>query len=296
MSDSCHNTNDPTLWTSLLSPDARAQPFRNNKGRCLNCHGIDHSFRACAQHFLNRSGCLNPQLGQLGDNGDACRRWQQRMRSHRIRGNSDRRRNSSRQFDHNCNRNNHGGNTHEPPRNNSRNFGQVPYNQGPPNNTGNQAPSQLGGDARNTGNAPQPPTVYLPNNGTPPATSQPDEPLVHVVEPRITQTITIRMIVSREPSAREAADRPMAAPPPSQFRRQHFWEIKHELFKTDEFRPPMSVLESRGRASVRLPLLAHTTKVITPRYPPPHQGFFRTIGTHLTPPLLVQTTIVVTLR
>ena len=29
--------------------------------------------------FLNRSGRVNPQLGQLGDNGEAYRRWQQRV-------------------------------------------------------------------------------------------------------------------------------------------------------------------------------------------------------------------------
>ena len=42
--DSFHKTNDPTLWNSLLTPDALAQAFRDNKGRCLNCHGTDQSF------------------------------------------------------------------------------------------------------------------------------------------------------------------------------------------------------------------------------------------------------------
>ena len=60
VSDSFNNTNDRTLWTSPLTPDARAQSFRDNKGRCLNCHGTYHSFKTCAQRFLNWSGCLIP--------------------------------------------------------------------------------------------------------------------------------------------------------------------------------------------------------------------------------------------
>ena len=172
------NTDGPPLWTQLVSPEARAQAFRDNKGRCLNCHGTDHSFKHCPQAFINGSGCLNPQLGQLGDNGDAYRRWQQRMRSHRRRDNSvgggttrsssssDRRRNSSRRHDNNRSRNNHGGNTHEPSRNNSRNNGQGNYGSYNQNN-GHNAPLPLEQDARKTGNA-QSLTVYQPSNGTPP--------------------------------------------------------------------------------------------------------------------------------
>ena len=180
VSESFQN-NDPSLWTPLVTPEERAQAFRDNKGRCLNCHGTNRSFKHCVNAFINVSGCLNPQLGQLGDNGDAYRRWQQRMRSHRRRdhsvggGNtrssstSDRRRNSSRHNDNSRNRNNHGGNTHAPSRNYSRNNGQGDYQHGPPHNNGNTAPLQLGQDARNTGTAPQSLTVYQPNNGTPPA-------------------------------------------------------------------------------------------------------------------------------
>ena len=95
------NTDDPPLWTPLVTLEARTQAFRNNKGRCLNCHGTDHSFKGCPQPFINCSGCLNPHLGQLGDDGEAYRRWQQCMRSHERRdtrssSSSDRRRNSSR--------------------------------------------------------------------------------------------------------------------------------------------------------------------------------------------------------
>ena len=67
--------NDPRLWTPLTTPEERAQAFRGYKGRCLNCHGTDHSFKHCVNAFTSVSGCLNPQLGQPGDNGDAHRRW-----------------------------------------------------------------------------------------------------------------------------------------------------------------------------------------------------------------------------
>ena len=48
-----------------------------------------HSFRNCRHPFINASGCLNPELGQRGDD-DAYRRWQARMTSHRRDGTSSR--------------------------------------------------------------------------------------------------------------------------------------------------------------------------------------------------------------
>ena len=79
-------TDDPPLWSALLSPSARAAALRENRGHCLNCHEDTHSFRNCRHPFINASGCLNPELGQF-DNDDAYRRWQARMTSYR-RGNS----------------------------------------------------------------------------------------------------------------------------------------------------------------------------------------------------------------
>ena len=112
-----------------LLPPRSAQGFVDNKGYCLNCHGTDHSFRRCPRPLINDSGYLNPHLGQLGNNGEAYRRLQQRMRSHKRRdtrssSSSDRRMNSPRRNDNNYNRYNHGVNLHEPWRNNSRNNGQ----------------------------------------------------------------------------------------------------------------------------------------------------------------------------
>ena len=48
-----------------------------------------HSFRNCRHPFINASGCLNPELGQRGDD-DAYRRWQARMTSYRRDGTSSR--------------------------------------------------------------------------------------------------------------------------------------------------------------------------------------------------------------
>ena len=77
------STPDVPLWTPMINPEERRQVVRDNKGRCLNGHGADHSFRNCAEPFINTGGCINPQLGQLVDNGETYRRWQRRMLSYR---------------------------------------------------------------------------------------------------------------------------------------------------------------------------------------------------------------------
>ena len=95
-------TDDPPLWNALLSPSARAAALQKNGGNCLNCHEDTHSFRNCKHPFINASSCLNPELGQLGDD-DCYRRWQAFMTSYRRDGKSYRahskknRRNRSRQ-------------------------------------------------------------------------------------------------------------------------------------------------------------------------------------------------------
>ena len=82
-------TDDPPLWSALLSPSARAAALRENRGHCLNCHEDTHSIRNCRHPFINASVCLNPELGQRGDD-DANRRWQARMTSYRRDGTSSR--------------------------------------------------------------------------------------------------------------------------------------------------------------------------------------------------------------
>ena len=80
-------TDDPLLWRALLSPSTCAAALREYRGHCLNCHEDTHCFRNCRHLFINASGCLNPELGQLGDD-DAYRRWQARMTSYRRDGKS----------------------------------------------------------------------------------------------------------------------------------------------------------------------------------------------------------------
>ena len=70
------------------SPKALALiALRENRGLCLNCHEDNHSFKDCRHPFINASGCLNPELVQLGDD-DAYRRWRARMVCYRRDGKS----------------------------------------------------------------------------------------------------------------------------------------------------------------------------------------------------------------
>ena len=68
-------TDDPPLWSALLSPSAPAAALREHRRHCLNWREDTQSFRNCRHPFINVTGCLNPELGQLGDD-DAYRRWQ----------------------------------------------------------------------------------------------------------------------------------------------------------------------------------------------------------------------------
>ena len=76
-------TNDPPLWSGLLSLSARATALSENRGHCLNCHEDTHALRQCEHPFQNHSDILDPDLGTLGDDGEAFRRWQERMIRHR---------------------------------------------------------------------------------------------------------------------------------------------------------------------------------------------------------------------
>ena len=80
-------TDDPPLWSALLSPSARAAALRENRRHCPNCQEDTLSFRNCRHPFVNASGCLNPELGLICDD-DAYRRWQARMTSYRRGGKS----------------------------------------------------------------------------------------------------------------------------------------------------------------------------------------------------------------
>ena len=81
-------TEDPPLWSGLLSTFARTAALSEYRGRRLNCHEDSHSLRQCKHTFQNLSGVLNPDLGTLDDDGAAFRRWQERMTRHRRLNNS----------------------------------------------------------------------------------------------------------------------------------------------------------------------------------------------------------------
>lgn len=82
------NTEDPPLWTPLVTEADRRQAFAAFTGMCLNCGQKNHhNMRQCTLPFTNSTGLLNPELGELHDNGDAFHRWQRRMQSYR-RGNN----------------------------------------------------------------------------------------------------------------------------------------------------------------------------------------------------------------
>ena len=66
-------TEDPPLWSGLLSSSTRAAAFRENRGDCLNCHKGSHSLSQGRHLFQNLGGLLNPDLGALGHDGEASR-------------------------------------------------------------------------------------------------------------------------------------------------------------------------------------------------------------------------------
>ena len=79
------DTEDPPLWTPLLSPHHRRRALYDRKDTCLNCGHAGHSVRHCEESFLNVHGLMNPELGTLNDDNAAFRRWQIRMRRYRTR-------------------------------------------------------------------------------------------------------------------------------------------------------------------------------------------------------------------
>ena len=95
-------TDCPPLWSGLLSPSTHADALRENRGLCLNCDEDNRSFKHRRHPFINTSGCLNPELGQLGDD-DIYQRWQARMVCYRRDGKS------SRPNNHKKNRRHHSG-------------------------------------------------------------------------------------------------------------------------------------------------------------------------------------------
>ena len=97
-------TDDRAPWSVTLTPTAHAAAFRENPGDCLNCHEASQSLGLCRQPFTNASGCLNSDLGQVSDDGEAYRHWQTQMNRYRRQDKSKR----SNKKSHKHNRRRHG--------------------------------------------------------------------------------------------------------------------------------------------------------------------------------------------
>ena len=76
------NTN-MSLWTPLLSEDARRQACIQYSGRCCNCGSTDHSLRWCPAPFTNVFSLLNPDLATHGNDGSIFESWKENMRQWR---------------------------------------------------------------------------------------------------------------------------------------------------------------------------------------------------------------------
>ena len=79
------NTN-LTLWTPLLTEDARRQACLQYSGRCCNCGSTDHSLRWCPATFTNIFSLLNPEFATHDTDGSMFETWKEKTRRWRRRG------------------------------------------------------------------------------------------------------------------------------------------------------------------------------------------------------------------
>ena len=89
---------DLSLWTPLVSEDARRQACLQYKGRCCNCGSTEHSLRWCPAPFKNTFSPLNPESGTHDPDGSVFEIWKLHMRRWRQRGSP-----RGRQGNHRCN-------------------------------------------------------------------------------------------------------------------------------------------------------------------------------------------------
>ena len=74
---------DLSLWTPLLSEDARRQACVQYKGHCCNCDSTEHSLRWCPAPFKYTFSLLNPGFGTHNPDGSVFETWKIRMRRQR---------------------------------------------------------------------------------------------------------------------------------------------------------------------------------------------------------------------
>ena len=111
------NTN-LSLWTPLLTEDARRQARIQYSGRCCNCGSTDHSLRWCPATFTNVFSLLNPEFATHDTDGSMFETWKEKVRQWRRRG-------PNRRYQGNGRRNASGNN-------NSRSHNQANSNGPPP--------------------------------------------------------------------------------------------------------------------------------------------------------------------
>ena len=78
------NTN-MSLWTPLLTADARRQACIQHSGRCCNCGLTEHSLRWCPSPFANVFSLLNPEFATHDKDGSLLESWKESMRQWRRR-------------------------------------------------------------------------------------------------------------------------------------------------------------------------------------------------------------------
>ena len=90
---------DLSLWTPLLSEDARRQACVQYKGRCCNCGSTEHCLRWCLPPFRYTFSLRNPVFGTHDPDGSIFKTWRLRMRRWRqqnaSRGRQDNQRRSA---------------------------------------------------------------------------------------------------------------------------------------------------------------------------------------------------------
>ena len=75
-----------SLWTPLLTEDARRNACVQYRGRCCNCGCTDHSLRWCPLPFKNVFSLLNPEFATLDPDGSMFEMWKRKMRNWRRKG------------------------------------------------------------------------------------------------------------------------------------------------------------------------------------------------------------------
>ena len=75
-----------SMWTPLLTEDARRQACIEYSGRCFNCGSTEHSLRWCPAPFMNVFALLNPEFATRDADGSIFETWKEKMCRWRRRG------------------------------------------------------------------------------------------------------------------------------------------------------------------------------------------------------------------